>query len=938
MTTGLHGPRLSGWQRTVAFAALFTATCLLGRVSAVGTAQLAMFWPASAVGFLWLLGSWSSATRRLVDVAVLFAVCVPPQLLTGRSGALALSMALAGVVHPVVTCLVFVRLLPDRRLRRLPDLLALLLAALAGSAAAAGVAAVALAPVDGVALLPMAGQWTLRNLVSTFVLAAVGLCPERPQPAPAGSRAKRSELLLMLAAAVATYGVVFGVPHDRPLAFLVLPLAVWVGLRLSTRSTAWFNVGMAVTVVALTTLGRGPFAAFTVHAQGGAVLVAQTFVAVAALLSLVLALYRDALDHVTQGLGQARQAAVEQAELLAAVFESISDGVLVVDAEGRTLMHNAAARQLFGLDLDRVEPAAWSQHYGLSHVDGSAFPSTDLPLARALRGHRDTGVDLLAAGPAHPEGLVLSTTARPLPGPPGAHGAVAAFHDVTYARRAAAEVARARDLLATVLTSATEQAIISTDTAGRITLFNRGAEAMLGHPAAQMLGQTPVRLHDPAEIATRAAELGIEPGFAVLVHGVGPGRPDTRPWTYVTATGDRRDVVVSVTALHDGTARQDGLGTDGSGTDGSGTDGPGEVTGYLGIAVDVTEQRRAERALQVSELRFRQAFTTAPMGMFLAAPTQDGTSRLIQVNQALCDLLGRSAEQIVAAGVAPFVHQDDAAVLRDSWAQLLAGAAGTVRDELRFVRPDGRTVWGLVSGSWVPGQGGVDGQVMGLVEDITVRKQAQETLTKQALHDPLTGLPNRTLLFDRLTHALAGAGRTGGGVGVLYLDLDGFKAVNDRAGHAAGDELLRQVARRLTSTVRPGDTVARLGGDEFAVFCPDTDDRRNLRAVAERVVQVLRRPFVLVDGNHSVSVSVGMALSGPGSTPAQLLKDADAAMYGAKRAGKDRLGGHDEVRPPGIRQPGHPQPGIPRQCSGAQDVEPVREGGGCSGSRTPAGP
>ena len=257
--------------------------------------------------------------------------------------------------------------------------------------------------------------------------------------------------------------------------------------------------------------------------------------------------------------------------------------------------------------------------------------------------------------------------------------------------------------------------------------------------------------------------------------------------------------------------------------------------------------------------------------------------------------------------------------MQSALTRLREGAAERVRAELRFVRPDGRPVWGLVSASWVLSDDDGDGQLVGLVEDVTARKQAEETLTQQALHDPLTGLPNRTLLLDRLTHALSATERSGGGIGVLYLDLDGFKAVNDSAGHAAGDELLRQVARRLTNTVRPGDTVARLGGDEFVVFCSDTEERRNLRAVAERVVQVLRRPFFLKDGSHSVSVSVGLALSGSGSTPAQLLQDADAAMYIAKRAGKDRLGVHDEDRT-GAE--------LPKQRDGSVDVvEPVDSAG-----------
>jgi diguanylate cyclase (GGDEF)-like protein len=166
--------------------------------------------------------------------------------------------------------------------------------------------------------------------------------------------------------------------------------------------------------------------------------------------------------------------------------------------------------------------------------------------------------------------------------------------------------------------------------------------------------------------------------------------------------------------------------------------------------------------------------------------------------------------------------------------------------------------------------------------------QLVEQIQHQAVHDSLTGMPNRVLFEDRLAHALATAQRDGSSVGVLFVDLDGFKDVNDTYGHACGDELLREVGRRLTLTVRTTDTVARLGGDEFVVVLAPISGVDDASAVAEKVLAVLRRP-VDIDGRVlSISASVGVTIATGDDDPETLLNHADAAMYRAKSAGRDR--------------------------------------------------
>ncbi|HWC28394.1 MAG TPA: EAL domain-containing protein [Solirubrobacteraceae bacterium] len=182
------------------------------------------------------------------------------------------------------------------------------------------------------------------------------------------------------------------------------------------------------------------------------------------------------------------------------------------------------------------------------------------------------------------------------------------------------------------------------------------------------------------------------------------------------------------------------------------------------------------------------------------------------------------------------------------------------------------------------------------VSQFLTRRRAEEQLAHQALHDALTGLPNRTLLLDRIAHASERAIRTGTSLAVLFLDIDRFKNVNDSLGHQAGDRLLVALAERLTAIVRASDTVARvsgtvarLAGDEFVVLCEDLRDEHDAVHVAERIVGEATAPFD-VDGNElEISLSIGIAVSGGvGSPPEQLIRDADLAMYRAKEAGRDR--------------------------------------------------
>jgi diguanylate cyclase (GGDEF)-like protein/PAS domain S-box-containing protein len=239
------------------------------------------------------------------------------------------------------------------------------------------------------------------------------------------------------------------------------------------------------------------------------------------------------------------------------------------------------------------------------------------------------------------------------------------------------------------------------------------------------------------------------------------------------------------------------------------------------------------------------------------------------------------------------VHPEDRAVVT-------AGIEGALarREPFLFdyrVSTDSRIRWVRARGQLILDEAGEVRGMRGTCQDITERIEAQEALTHNALHDPLTGLPNRSLLLDRIEVALARSARIGKSVAVLFLDLDRFKLINDSRGHAAGDVVLRAVADRLRAAVRPSDTVGRLGGDEFVVICEDGVAVWEATVLGERLIRTLEESFEVEGGEVFVTVSVGIAIAEPATSADELLRDADVAMYQAKQRGRARCEFFDEA-------------------------------------------
>lgn len=308
-------------------------------------------------------------------------------------------------------------------------------------------------------------------------------------------------------------------------------------------------------------------------------------------------------------------------------------------------------------------------------------------------------------------------------------------------------------------------------------------------------------------------------------------------------------------------------------------DEKGRLVGRLSTVRDITEDHDAAVALQEAEQRLRLTFERAPMG--IATVTLDG--RFMQVNDAFCQMLGRTAEEILALGVRGLTSAGELAQTED----VLAGREPGTRFIKHFIHGDGHLVLVEVTLSLMHRPDGAPWYRITHYRDVTQEQERWQELIKQAFHDPLTGLPNRLLLEDRLTQALTRTGRRRRQVGVLFCDLDGFKAINDRLGHQVGDEILRGVATRLVGSVRGMDTVARIGGDEFVVLLDSVTVPAQATEVAARILDAIRQPTMVGQEQVPLGISIGIAISSEGGKPGELLRAADSAMYSAKMDGGD---------------------------------------------------
>ncbi len=314
-------------------------------------------------------------------------------------------------------------------------------------------------------------------------------------------------------------------------------------------------------------------------------------------------------------------------------------------------------------------------------------------------------------------------------------------------------------------------------------------------------------------------------------------------------------------------------------------DDTGAVYALCGISTDITAQKAVESTLRVAATAFE-----SQEGMLIT----DADTVILRINQSFADMTGYAAEEVVGQTPKMFVSdRHDNAFYDKLWS--MVNASGSWQGEIWDRRKNGDVfpVWMAITA--VKGEDGSVTNYVATHTDITDRKTSEEQIRNLAFYDPLTLLPNRRLLTDRLQHALATSSRSRREAALLFIDLDHFKMLNDTLGHDKGDLLLQEVARRITACIREGDTVARLGGDEFVVMLENLSSNnleaaRQAESVGEKVLNALGQPFDLHGREYRSGASIGLTLfNAPENSSEDLMRRADLAMYQAKASGRNNL-------------------------------------------------
>ncbi len=524
---------------------------------------------------------------------------------------------------------------------------------------------------------------------------------------------------------------------------------------------------------------------------------------------------------------------------LPAIIERLPSGVVVLDASGRAVLANESARLLLGLDPASLLPAPDVTFELRDPHTGQPLPRERTASARALAGEEVAEGEVLYHV-SDSQGVRehwVHSSAVPLRDAAGHRaGALTIFSDVSGQRRLVQQLAASEARTLTVLEHV-PVVLFATDAAGVVTLAAGPNLERLGLAAEGVLGRSIFSLPLANE------------EFQGRVRRALGGQS-------FTTTIRRADGLVYET-------RYSPI-----------RDAAGALIGMVGVALETTERVRAEDALRASEERYRTLLEGATDVVIVVT----ATGMLTYVSPAIRGVLGFAPDDLRGRSAFDLLHPAEVATVRRSLAR---GATRQLECRARHANGSWRWIEYRVRDARA------DPAIAGFIcngRDVTDRHHVEEELRHEALHDPLTGLPNRSLFQDRLDQALLVGHRLDQPVAVLLLDLNHFKEINDTFGHDHGDTLLREVAHRLRHAARAVDTVARLGGDEFALLLPDADQAGAMSVVA-KVTATLATPLLLAGQSITPEASIGVAVAPDhGPDAAALLRRADLAMYAAKRA------------------------------------------------------
>jgi diguanylate cyclase (GGDEF)-like protein/PAS domain S-box-containing protein len=534
----------------------------------------------------------------------------------------------------------------------------------------------------------------------------------------------------------------------------------------------------------------------------------------------------------------------ELADLVAAIVASSEDAIFVAGVDGLIQSWNPGAVTLLG----------YTPEQAVGHDVSMLLRPERLEALHAFLSQVRDGVkvrDIESTFVRRDGSLVdVRLSVAPLADGGGAFVAfVAMFRDLSERNRQVAAL-RAKEMSYQKLVETAHEGIWMVDVEDRATFVNQRMADLLGYTVEEMLGRSPSEFY--------FSDSGRQERDAHRKRSLG-GIKESREVVYRRRNGEPLWAVVATTPVF--------------------ADGD-RLEGVLGMVTDITDRVKAEENLRASERLFRSLFSESPAGQILSSSDR----KIIAVNRAFCEMTGYTEAEILQNGWDAITPPDDQLGIFAAFERLWSGELNSMQMERRYLRKDGTSLWGQVSVARVPDDSGRARYVIDQVQNVSDRKQAQQALEYQALHDALTGLPNRVLARDRLDQAILLARRQQTRVALLIIDLDHFKEVNDTFGHQAGDQLLRQVGERFMAELRETDTVARLGGDEFAIVLLAADaDAASMIAV--KLLAALERPFIVEGQALDVGASIGIAVyPDHADTADTMLRRADIAMYVAKRS------------------------------------------------------
>ncbi len=548
---------------------------------------------------------------------------------------------------------------------------------------------------------------------------------------------------------------------------------------------------------------------------------------------------------------------------LETIIETMAEGVALLDRDDRYVLLNAAGEHILNTPREQIigrilDDEPWKR----THADGTPLTVEELPLARLRQGEDHISgweVDLLLPDNQRRSLEVNFAALRDAEG--GFTGTVATFTDITARKRIEEGLRRSEQLKAATFAAALD-AIVSVDHEGNVIEFNPAAERCFGFSRKDIIGKAMVELMIPPALRVRHRE-----GFRRYVE-TGESRVLGQRLALPALRADGTEIEIELAIIRL-----------------PGTNPPV----FTAFARDVTDVKRAEQAVRLSQERLERALDSSRLALFEV----DVATGDVYLSEGWAEIMGaeKGETHTTIAELLKIIHPDEREMLREAAREAMAGTRESYDVEHRVQRRDGEWIWILSRSHVVERDATGKGiRMAGTNVDLTERKRTEQRLHYMATRDSLTDLTNRALFGDDLQKAIAAATAQSRRVALISVGLDRFTTINDSLGQHVGDTILKAVADRLNAAVGSGDTVARPGGDEFLVLMPRIETSHDVAACAENILAAISKPIAVAGQELVVTASVGIALfPDDGDSAGLLLRNADIALHNAKSAGRDNV-------------------------------------------------